>query len=59
MSDDLISGNCLYQLDLVVSLEVGHLVLDLSNDFEVLNVKQHLGVYVDGDGNLTESIFDQ
>lgn len=59
MSDDLISGNCLYQLDLVVSLEVGHLVLDLSNDFEVLNVEQHLGVYVDGDGNLTESVFDQ
>ena len=35
MSDDLISWNRLYQLDLIVGLEVGHLVSYLADDLEV------------------------
>ena len=57
VSDDLVGGDCLNQLDLIVSLEIGHLVLDLPDDLEVVAAEHELHVDVDRDGNFPHSIF--
>ena len=47
VADDLVSRNRFNQLNLILSLEVCHLVLDLPNDFEVVAAEHQLGVDVD------------
>ena len=47
MSDDLIGRNGLDQLDLIVGLEVSHLVLNLANYLEVGHTEHQLDVDVD------------
>ena len=57
--DNLISRNRLDQLDLVVRLEVSHLVLDLTDDLEVAAAEHELDVDVNGDRNLAHGILDK
>ena len=47
MPDDLVSWDRFDQLDRVVGLEVSHLVLDSSNDFEIRGAEHQLHVDVD------------
>jgi len=47
VADDLVSRNRFNQLNLILSLEVCHLVLYLPNDFEVVAAEHQLGVDVD------------
>ena len=47
MADDLISWYRLNQLDLIVRLEISHLVLDLPNDLEVVDREHQLDIDVD------------
>ena len=49
MSNDLIGGNSLDQLDLIISLEICHLILDLPNDLKVVAAKHQLHIDVDAD----------
>ena len=59
MTDDLVGGDCLDQLDLVVCLEVGHLVLDLTDDLEVGAAEHELSVDVDRGGDLAYGVLDE
>ncbi len=47
MSDDLVCGDCLDELDLVLGLEICHLVFDLANDLEVVATEHQLDIDVD------------
>ena len=47
MADYLVSWDCLNQLNLVVCLEVSHLILHLANYFEVVTAEHQLDVDVD------------
>ena len=47
MADNLVSWDGLNQLDLVVSLEISHLIFHLANYFEVVTAKHQLDVDVD------------
>ena len=57
MSNDLVGWDCLDQLDLIVGLEVSHLISDLPNDLEVVATEHELHVDVDGDGDLADGVF--
>ena len=59
MPDYLIRWNSLDQLDLIVRLKIGHLVLNLPNDLEVSDTEHELHIDVDGDGNLAHRVLDQ
>ena len=59
VTDDLVGGDCLDQLDLVVGLEVGHLVLDLTDDLEVGAGEHQLRVDVDRGGDLAHGVLDK
>ena len=47
MADDLVSRDGLYELYLVVSLEIGHLILHLANYLEVVTTEHKLHIDVD------------
>lgn len=47
MADDLVSGDRLNKLNLIVGLKVSHLILDLPNDLEVVAAEHKLHVDVD------------
>ena len=49
MSDDLVGRDCLDQLDLIVGLEISHLVFDLTDNLEVVATEHELDVDVDRD----------
>lgn len=57
--DDLVRGDRLDQLDLIVGLEVGHLVLHLPDDLEVGHAEHELHIDVDGVGDLAHGILDE
>jgi len=59
MPDDLIRRDRLNQLDLIISLEVCHLVLHLANYFEIGAAEHELGVDVDRDRDLPHSILHE
>ena len=59
MSDDLVGRDCLDQLDLIVGLEISHLVLDLTDNLEVVAAEHELDVDVDRDGNFPDCIFHE
>lgn len=59
VTDDLVRGDSFDQLDLVVCLEVGHLVLDLTDDFEVGAGEHKLGVDVDRGGDFAHGVLDE
>ena len=46
MADDLVGGDRLNELNLIVGLKVGHLVLDLPNDLEVVAAEHNLHIDV-------------
>ena len=59
MPDDLVSWNRLDQLDLIVSLEIGHLVSHLANDLEVGGAEHELHVDINRDGYLAHCVLHQ
>ena len=56
MSDDLVGWDCLNQLDLIIGLEISHLVFSLSNNLKVGAAEHELHVDVDGYWNLADSV---
>ena len=49
MANDLVSWNRLDQLDLIISLEVCHLILHLPYDLEIIAAEHQLHIYVNAD----------
>ena len=47
MSDNLVSWDCLNQLNLIICLEISHLVFSLTDDLEVRAAEHELHVDVD------------
>ena len=59
MSNNGVSGYGLDQLNLIVCLKICHLLLDLSDHFEVVHRKDQLHIDVDLVGYFPRSISDQ
>ena len=59
MSNNGVSGYGLDQLYLIVCLEICHLLLDLTNNFEVVHREDQLHIDVDLVGYFPRSISDQ
>ena len=59
MANDLVSRNCFNELNLIVSLEICHLVLHLPYDFEVVDCEHQLDIDVDLVRYLSQSILHQ
>ena len=59
MANDLVSRNCFYELNLIVGLEICHLVLHLPYDFEVVDSEHQLDIDVDLVRYLPQSILHQ
>ena len=59
MPNDLISWNCLNQLNGVIGLEISNLIFDFSNNPEVCHIEYELRVNVDLIRDFSQSVFDK